>query len=144
MFVLLEHDTTQAAGVPPAERAVHWDLLIEAAGCERLRTWRLAANPLQTAGDIPARPLPDHRRAYLDFEGAVSGERGHVRRLARGAAAIEEFTPARTVFTLDSPLLRGRYEIVGETADSGSLRCLSHSGASGGGPGGCPGGRTQT
>jgi hypothetical protein len=34
--------------------------------------------------------LPEHRAAYLDLEGEVSGGRGRVKRLARGELAVNE------------------------------------------------------
>ena len=50
---------------------------------EKLRTWRLATPP-DAAGPIDAEPLADHRVAYLDYEGPVSGGRGEVRMLGSG------------------------------------------------------------
>jgi hypothetical protein len=77
-FVILRHEQ---AG------AVHWDLMLEAG--ESLTTWQLLEDPrrLASAGDttvIPARRIGDHRKAYLDCEGPVSRNRGHVTRLDRG------------------------------------------------------------
>jgi hypothetical protein len=74
-FTILEHD----------HPTLHWDLLLEAGGA--LRTWRLAQPP-EGPQPIPATPLPDHRLAYLDYEGPVSGNRGVVRAWDRGT-----FTP---------------------------------------------------
>jgi hypothetical protein len=71
-FVVLEHRWD----------GVHWDLMLESEGA--LRTWALSAFP--TVGeDIPANALPDHRIAYLDYEGPISGNRGSVRRVDRGS-----------------------------------------------------------
>jgi hypothetical protein len=70
-FVVLEHDHPHR----------HWDLLLEAEGA--LRAWRLAEPP-QPGRAAPAEPLPDHRPHYLDYEGPVSGGRGHVRRWDAG------------------------------------------------------------
>jgi hypothetical protein len=63
-FVILEHDHPH----------LHWDLMLEAAGS--LRTWRLAAPP--SAAAVQAIPSFNHRLAYLDYEGPVSGGRGRV------------------------------------------------------------------
>jgi hypothetical protein len=66
-FVILTHD----------HPSLHWDFMLE--NKASLRTWRLAM-PADFAGEIAAEPLPDHRLAYLDYEGPVSGNRGQVRR----------------------------------------------------------------
>lgn len=44
--------------------------------------------PIDTASDIVAMQLPDHRTAYLDYEGPVSDDRGHVKRLLAGVYQI--------------------------------------------------------
>ena len=67
-FVILEHDHPR----------LHWDLMLEHEGA--LRTWRLASAPTRPGDVIDAEALGDHRLAYLDYEGAVSGERGTVTR----------------------------------------------------------------
>ncbi|MDR3638076.1 MAG: DNA polymerase ligase N-terminal domain-containing protein [Isosphaeraceae bacterium] len=70
-FVLLEHSWN----------GVHWDLMLEANGA--LRTWAIDA-PIVPGVELPARALAEHRLAYLEFEGEVSGGRGTVRRVDRG------------------------------------------------------------
>jgi hypothetical protein len=59
----------------------HFDLFLEAG--DVLRSWRLAAPP---APGVPfaAEATPDHRKLYLDYEGPVSGGRGHVVRWDAG------------------------------------------------------------
>lgn len=108
-FVLLEHSVRRADHAPPD---VHWDLLLDAPEWERLPTWRLARNPLVSAGDIPAERIKDHRRLYLDFEGEVSDGRGLVRRIERGPATIERLTGERLAVVLEGAALRGRFETV--------------------------------
>ncbi len=123
MFVLLEHDTppnTDAA----TPRAVHWDLLVDAPGSEPLPTWRLAQNPLNLTDDVPAERIPDHRRRYLSFEGALSGGRGSVRQIDRGPAEIERLDGARLVVDLRGEHLRGRFEIAANDAGQLVLRRL--------------------
>lgn len=75
-YVILCHELPAASG-----RNSHWDLLLEQGGA--LRTWALDELP---AGQTPANALAlaDHRLAYLDYEGPVSGNRGHVTRYDRG------------------------------------------------------------
>lgn len=67
-FVILEHDHPR----------LHWDFMVESDGV--LRAWRLPAPPAAAGSDLPAEPLGDHRLAYLDYEGPVSGNRGAVTR----------------------------------------------------------------
>ncbi|MEW6251834.1 MAG: hypothetical protein AB1716_14405, partial [Planctomycetota bacterium] len=110
MFALLEHDTTPP-GVAAGSQTVHWDLLVEAPGRARVPTWRLAHNPLDHAGPVPAARIQDHRPLYLDFEGAISGGRGRVRRLERGPAEVERLAGAELLVHLAGPRLCGRYEI---------------------------------
>jgi hypothetical protein len=70
-FVILTHDFP----------TLHWDLMLE--NQASLRTWRLA-RPADSGGAIPTEPLPDHRLAYLDYEGPVGGRRGTVACWDRG------------------------------------------------------------
>ena len=75
-FVVLHHD---CPGDRP--RPSHWDLMLEADGV--LRTWALARMPDAVTEQFVER-LPDHRLAYLDYEGPVSGNRGAVTRWDSG------------------------------------------------------------
>lgn len=53
----------------------HWDLMLENNGL--LCTWKIQQPP--TPGEqLTAIPLPDHRIAYLEYEGPISGDRGQV------------------------------------------------------------------
>ncbi len=70
-FVVLEHD----------HPILHWDLMLEFDGA--LLTWRLPANVQINEWGVSER-LPDHRLAYLDYEGPVSKGRGTVRRITGG------------------------------------------------------------
>jgi hypothetical protein len=79
-FAVLSHD----------HPAMHWDLLLQEG--QVLRTWRLA-HPPDTPGSIDAEPLPDHRLAYLDYEGPISGDRGQVTRWDRGEYVPLESSP---------------------------------------------------
>jgi len=64
-----------------------------------LMTWSLAELPAlwrtpQNDGviELEGARLPEHRLAYLDYEGPVSGDRGQVKRVDRGDYAIVEET----------------------------------------------------
>ena len=77
-FVVLHH-----TGVHEA----HYDLLIETAADAPLRSWRCDAWPLASGARVTA--TLDHRRAYLEYEGAISGNRGQVARVDQGSCCIE-------------------------------------------------------
>ncbi len=75
-YVVLRH-----TGVVPE----HFDLMIQLPGAERLATWRILIPPETWGRQMPAAErLADHRVAYLTYEGAVSGGRGEVKRVAEG------------------------------------------------------------
>lgn len=65
-------------GLPP-ERSI--------TECSML-TLRCPTRPDQGPPRLEAQLLRNHRRLYLSYEGEVGGQRGHVRRLARGAANL--------------------------------------------------------
>lgn len=64
--------------------AVHFDLMLEVPGQDSLRTLQLARWPLGVGESCAASESAHHRRAYLDYEGEVSGGRGVVARVAAG------------------------------------------------------------
>jgi hypothetical protein len=83
---------------------VHWDFMLEADG--RLRTWAIDA-PIVPGADLPARALADHRLAYLDWEGPVSGGRGTVSRTDRGTYTARVWTATRVEVELAGGQLVG-------------------------------------
>jgi hypothetical protein len=93
-FVVLTHD----------HPFLHWDLMLEQG--DSLRTWRLSQPP-DAAESIAAEALPDHRLAYLDYEGAVSGGRGNVERWDRGEYEVIASMPDRVVVHLHGRRLEG-------------------------------------
>ena len=80
--VLLLH-----TGLPPDRGPgdhLDWMLERDAAASRRLVTFRLEVRPdTPDRSDFVAERIADHRVAYLDHEGPVSGGRGTVSRLAR-------------------------------------------------------------
>jgi len=72
-FVVLEHTGY-------GER--HFDIMFETSPGSPLRTWRSPIWPAPEPVELVR--LNDHRRAYLQYEGAVSNNRGVVRRVASG------------------------------------------------------------
>jgi hypothetical protein len=93
---VLEHDSP---------RGLHWDFMLEQGNA--LRTWALAARP-DSPGAIAAEALADHRLAYLDNEGPVSGDRGTVTRWDRGDYEIERCSEVELVVILQGKRLAGR------------------------------------
>ena len=75
-YVILAH-----SGAGP----LHYDLMLESGSS--LATWHVPAPPREMAigADVAAPRLGDHRRAYLSYQGPVSGGRGCVRRVEAGS-----------------------------------------------------------
>ena len=65
----------------------HFDIMVESAPDSPLMTWRSPVWPI-TSRTALAR-LPDHRRAYLEYQGPISGKRGSVRRVDAGGCTID-------------------------------------------------------
>lgn len=89
-YVVLFH-----GGVTPA----HFDLMFETAVDSPLSTWRAPEWP-PGQGTLLT-PLPDHRPAYLSYEGELSKSRGWVRRVASGTHRVRDDTPTRLVTELE-------------------------------------------
>lgn len=107
-FVILEHDHPH----------LHWDLMLEAG--DVLRTWRLESAPgiNQT---IAAQAIGDHRKAYLDYEGPVSGDRGSVVRWDVGIFEWGSQDPARIMVSLNGERCRGCAELACISGDGWSF-----------------------
>ena len=95
-YVILQHET--AGGV-------HFDLMLELGAA--MRTWSLSQAPANGV-EIHAKGLPDHRLAYLDYEGLVSGNRGSVARWDRGTYQIERQSDSDLVLQLNGEKLLGK------------------------------------
>lgn len=95
-FVVLRHETPQDE---------HFDFMLEADGV--LKTWALPTAP--TAGaEIDCESLPDHRLAYLDYQGPISDGRGNVTQWDAGTYSIEEQDDDQWIVTLSGRRLAGR------------------------------------
>jgi hypothetical protein len=94
-----------------------------------LRTWALSEPP-RPGGEIEAAPLPDHRLAYLDYEGPISGDRGTVARWDRGEYAVLRQTARQWVLSLAGEKLRGTITLSRPAADAGkwSVRFVERAG----------------
>ena len=76
-FVVLHHT---GFGEP------HFDLMLEVSDHDALLTFRSPIWPITYP--VQLTHLGEHRRAYLTYEGAVSGGRGQVRRVASGTYTL--------------------------------------------------------
>lgn len=94
-FVVLEHS---------GPRGVHWDFMLEISGA--LATWALAQSP-DAAPQVAAEALPDHRTAYLDYEGPISDGRGSVTRWDRGTYQLLRHEPDEIAVVLSGSILLG-------------------------------------
>ncbi len=79
-----------------------------------LATWQLDRLPDDSPADQPieARKLPDHRLAYLSYEGPVTGNRGQVQRGDHGTYELVEQSPVRWEFRLQGTSVSGLFELV--------------------------------
>lgn len=103
-FVILRHEL-------PAEdaRGSHWDFMLQWG--ESLRTWAFEELPGEATA-ANCRALADHRLAYLDYEGPVSGNRGTVARFDRGEFELRSETAERLRMELHGEKLKGRLTLV--------------------------------
>jgi hypothetical protein len=110
-YVILEHDTPQG---------LHWDVMLQWG--EVLRTWAAPDLP-DSKLTLNVRDLPDHRAAYLDYEGPVSGGRGSVSRWDQGTYEIVQQSDTRLVVELSGQRMTGRAVLQrGEAADAWQWR----------------------
>ncbi|MHC4102453.1 MAG: hypothetical protein ACYSW1_16415 [Planctomycetota bacterium] len=90
------HPTVQLLHeLPDGSRHVDWMIAQDPRGRDPLVTFRVQqrVDDLPAGQRIEAVRLADHRPAYLAYEGPVSGDRGTVKRLARGTAAVLDEGP---------------------------------------------------
>ncbi|HUY93483.1 MAG TPA: DNA polymerase ligase N-terminal domain-containing protein [Pirellulales bacterium] len=113
-FVILRHDCP-----PGYQRDLHWDFMLEADGV--LKTWALSQEPAGQS-EIAAEMLADHRLAYLDFEGPVSGGRGTVSRWDRGTYRLVSRQEGEWIVELLGERLSGRATLSRSSADEQGWR----------------------
>lgn len=113
-FVVLEHRMP-----PHSSRQDHYDLMLERGGL--LLTWALPRLP-DSGESVSAQRLADHRLAYLDYEGEVSGGRGVVSRHDRGPCRILHFAADKIVAELVGTQLIGLCTIDQVRADRWTCR----------------------
>ncbi len=110
-YVVLQHQTVQR---------VHFDLMLEADGV--LKTWSMPQAPLPGVV-IECNALVDHRLAYLDYEGPISGDRGSVTRWDRGYYTLERRSDRAWQIDLAGEKLHGAAQLdrLGESGDRWSF-----------------------
>lgn len=91
-FVLLYHQLPEHAA-----RNDHWDLMLEAN--DDLHTWALETCPKPDTTVIGMR-IANHRKAYLQREGPISGDRGSVKRVSTGTYVLQDEKPDRLTVLL--------------------------------------------
>jgi hypothetical protein len=101
-FVILRH-----SGYGP----VHYDLMLRAG--DMLATWQVLGNPaeMQPGDELEATRLPDHRLAYLEYEGSVSRNRGRVERIERGTFQPLGDNPPARQFRIEGQQMTGAFEL---------------------------------
>jgi hypothetical protein len=120
-FVLLLHECPD-----DRPRPTHCDLMLEAG--DALETWALDELPhdwrdiegskIAASNSVAAEQLSDHRSAYLDYEGPVSGDRGTVKRLDAGSYEIRQRAPDRIVIDVAGQVIRGEIELRRQADDA--------------------------
>lgn len=114
--VVLRHETGEG---------FHYDWMIERPGGS-LATWRIDRPPREWrgGGEAALTLLKDHRRAYLTYEGRLSGGRGVVRRVDRGFAQVVEWSPRRIMLDVRMRAWHGRVLLRRERGAAWSGRAL--------------------
>lgn len=113
-FVILHHRTP-----PQATKPDHYDLMLEEG--DVLKTFTLWQLP-DLKATVEAIPDFDHRRAYLDYEGPVSNNRGEVMQVESGTFVWKRRTANQIEIELSGKQVRGllRLEIQGDSTAGAS------------------------
>ncbi len=100
----------------------HYDLMLERG--DSLATWQVDVPPQKWAqqGQVSCRRLADHRLAYLDDEGAVSGGRGSVSAVDRGTFVSGGWAELSIAVQILGRSLHGTLELRAETDAEGQWR----------------------
>lgn len=82
--------------------------MFEVADSDALRTFAVDSLPIEIGDVVDATKLADHRRAYIDYEGPISNNRGAVVRYAYGAWQGKLWEPTVLLFDPDSKNFAGQ------------------------------------
>lgn len=102
---------------------VHWDFFLQRGAV--LQAWRLEEPP-QPNTTMQCSSAPDHRLVYLDYEGPLSGDRGHVKRWDWGEYRLELDTPTAIAITVTGHRLLGSLELERDTPGETQWRLTYH------------------
>ena len=83
--------------------------MIESGGM--LATWQLSLAPLNQRRQIDAHRIFDHRLDYLEYEGAISHDRGKVVQWDRGRCQIIDRDALLWIVEFEGRRIRGRYTL---------------------------------
>ena len=117
-FVILRHHFPDDG---KGEFFDHFDLMLQQDS--KLATWQLEELPSSDKA-VPAKKLADHREAYLDYEGPVSGDRGSVEQVMTGTYKICEENDSCLEVLLTSSDQSMRLKIVSEVSDTATILVL--------------------
>ncbi len=108
-YVILHHQLKDGEH-PNEHRGEHWDLMLEQG--DILLTWQLLKEPIGPSSlPIHALKIQDHRIAYLDYEGSISGDRGSVTRIDSGRCEILEQSSSLYVIQLIGDRFTGKFSL---------------------------------
>jgi len=99
----------------------HWDLMLETG--DGLATWRVSVDLLGELPDgerVDAIRIHDHRKAYLDYSGPVSGDRGRVDLQDSGSLSVLSESDDLWTFELRGSALGGKFELRRVSEESGA------------------------
>lgn len=93
----------------------HYDLMIDSD--EGLLTWRVPIQPESISTQIEIVRLSIHRRDYLDYEGPVSKNRGHVTRYDTGRCIVLSESAESLAIEFEGKKLVGHVDLRQSTND---------------------------
>ncbi len=77
-----------------------------------LATWKCMVAPEDAhRAAVACERMADHRLAYLDYEGPISGDRGEVTRVDQGACIVIEWNDSRVDVVVEGTRLVGRFRM---------------------------------
>ena len=100
--VLWHHDIDQP----------HYDLMFETSPGSPLSTWRSPLWPITSP--TPLQKLRDHRSAFLNYQGQLTGDRGSVTQIAAETCHIEIDEQSRWTIRFDSTPAPLRLWLIGD------------------------------